>query len=333
MSLKREGKVRLKVSMKKISLMTSGGDAPGMNAAIRSVVRNAIYRKMEVIGFRKGFDGIIDADFCQLYTQSVGGIIDRGGTFLETARSERFLTARGQEKAVQVLKENNIDGLVIIGGDGSFRGASRLEELGMRTVGIPGTIDNDISGTDYSIGFDTCLNTIIEALSKIRDTASSLERIFCVEVMGRLSGEIALHAGLAGGADFILIPEIEYNFEDMCNTIVKGFERGKNHIIILVAEGAAKAYDVAAGISFVTKKDVKVTVLGHIQRGGSPSAMDRILASRFGGAAVEALASGVHGRFVGIQKTEIVLNDYSMASKSKHQINKKMYELAKILSI
>lgn len=319
--------------MKRIGLMTSGGDAPGMNAAIRSVVRNTIYRNMEAIGFRRGFDGIIDADFCQLYSNSVGGIIDRGGTFLETSRSDRFLTAKGQEKAVHVLKENMIDGLVIIGGDGSFRGASRLEELGIKTVGIPGTIDNDITGTDYSIGFDTCLNTIIEMLSKIRDTASSLARIFCVEVMGRLSGEIALQAGLAGGADFILIPEIEYNFEDMCKMIVKGFDRGKNHILILVAEGAAKAYDVAAGISFVIKKDVKVTVLGHIQRGGSPSAMDRILASRFGGAAVEALNNGIHGKFVGIQNTEIVLNDYSVALKRKHEINKKMYELTKILSI
>ncbi|GFP22212.1 6-phosphofructokinase 1, partial [Candidatus Hakubella thermalkaliphila] len=276
--------------------MTSGGDASGMNAAVRAIVRTGIYHGIEIIGFRKGYEGIIDNEHLVLNARSVSGIIDRGGTILETARSERFMTEEGQKKAFSVLRKHKIDGLIVIGGDGSFRGARVIDRMGISTVGVPATIDNDIAGTDYSIGFDTAINTVIDALSKIRDTATSHERVFCVEVMGRLSGEIALYAGLAGGADYILIPEIEYEMEhvlgEICEQISRDFEVGKKHFILVIAEGAGTAQGMASAITNRTHREVRISILGHLQRGGSPTALDRILASRFGAEAVEALMRG-----------------------------------------
>ncbi|MCX6383677.1 MAG: 6-phosphofructokinase, partial [Actinobacteria bacterium] len=277
--------------IKRIGVLTSGGDASGMNAAVRSIVRYAIYKKLEVIGFYEGFKGLI-ANNCKLLSNnSVGGIIDRGGTFLFTARSEEFKTKEGLAIAKKNLESNNIDVLIIIGGDGSFRGARDLNCLGINAVGIPATIDNDIFGTDYSLGFDTSLNVIISLISKIRDTASSHERIFVIEVMGRNSGELAIKSSLAGGADYVLIPEVRVDLVKIANAI-KHNREGKRHTLVIVAEGAAKATDVAASIKLLVEQEVRISVLGHIQRGGSPSAMDRILASQFAQKAVDFLISG-----------------------------------------
>lgn len=323
--------------MRRIAVMTSGGDASGMNAAIRAIVRTGIYHGIEVIGFRKGYEGIIDNNCLVLNARSVSGIIDRGGTFLETGRSERFMTEEGQKKAFSVLRGHRIDGLIVIGGDGSFRGARVIDRMGIPTIGVPATIDNDVAGTDYSIGFDTAINTVIDALSKIRDTATSHERVFCVEVMGRLSGEIALHAGLAGGADYILIPEIEYEMEhvlgEICEQISRDFEVGKKHFIVVIAEGAGTAQGMASAITKRTHREVRISILGHLQRGGSPTALDRILASRFGAEAVEALMRGERDSLVGIQGKEIVLTSFEYTFTHEHEINKKLIELARILSI
>ena len=317
---------------RRIALMTSGGDASGMNAVIRTVTRYAIYKNLEVYGFYEGFKGLIDNDFKVLSLNSVSGIIDRGGTFLYSARSERFKCREGQKEAIENLKKNNIEGLVAIGGDGTFKGAHELHKQGVQVVGIPATIDNDVVGTDYSIGFDTALNVIIDLISKIRDTASSHDRIFVIEVMGRDSGLIAVNAGIACGADYVLIPEIEVDLVKVANQI-KDHREGKRHTLVIVAEGAAKASEVASSIKLLVGHEVRVSVLGHIQRGGSPSAMDRLLAAEFGRKSVDLLLEGESDCMVGIKSMEIQVSKFEDIFENKKEIDKELYKLAHILAL
>lgn len=319
--------------MKRIGVLTSGGDSPGMNAAVRAVVRKAIFHEMEVYGIYHGYQGLINGDIRKLELGSVGDIIHRGGTMLHTARCPEFKTEEGQLKAIEQLKKHDIEGIVIIGGDGSYLGAKALTERGFPCVGVPGTIDNDIPGTDFTIGFDTALNTVIDAIDKIRDTATSHERTYVVEVMGRNAGDIALWAGLAGGAETILCPEYEFDMEEMIGKLNRGHERGKKHSIIVVAEGVGNAIDIAKQIEAKAGFETRVTVLGHVQRGGSPSAADRVLASRLGGHAVELLLEGLGGRAVGIEQNKLVDYDIIEALSKKHTIDKKMYDLSAELSI
>lgn len=317
---------------RRIALLTSGGDASGMNAVIRVVTRYAIYNNLEVHGFYEGFKGLINNDFKVLDLNSVGGIIDRGGTFLYSARSEEFKSREGQKSAIDNLKKNKIEGLIVVGGDGSFRGAHELHKQGIQVVGIPATIDNDISGTDYSIGFDTALNVIIDLISKIRDTASSHERIFVIEVMGRDSGIIAVNTGIACGADYILIPEIKVDLAKIANQI-KNHREGKRHTLIIVAEGASSAGDVASSIKLLVGHEVRISVLGHIQRGGSPSAMDRILAAEFGKKAVDLLLEGKSDYMVGIRSMKIEISKFEDVLEIKKSIDEDLYRLAHILAL
>lgn len=320
--------------MKRIGVLTSGGDAPGMNAAIRSVVRKAIYHDLEVYGIYYGYSGLMAGNIEKLDLGSVGDIIHRGGTMLYSARSEEFKTAEGQQKAIEQMNKFGIEGLVVIGGDGSFRGAKKLTEQGFPCIGVPGTIDNDIPGTDFTIGFDTALNTVINAIDKIRDTATSHERTYLIEVMGRDAGDIALWAGLADGAESILIPEVDYNMQDVIGRLERGHDRGKKHSIIIVAEGVGSAMEFSSKIEEATNLETRVTVLGHIQRGGSPTAFDRVLASRLGAKAVELLIEGTAGKMVGIQKNELVHHDIIDALENmKHKVDLDMYKLSTELSI
>ncbi|KGX93377.1 6-phosphofructokinase [Pontibacillus halophilus JSM 076056 = DSM 19796] len=319
--------------MKKIGVLTSGGDAPGMNAAIRSVVRKAIYHDVEVYGIYYGYQGLIDGHIEKMELGSVGDIIQRGGTKLYTARCEEFKTPEGRQKGIDQLNEYGIEGLVVIGGDGSFMGAKKLTEAGYPCIGVPGTIDNDIPLTDFTIGFDTAINTVIEAIDKIRDTATSHERTYVVEVMGRDAGDIALWTGLADGAESILIPEVEEDFEDVIDRLKRGHERGKKHSIIIVAEGMGSGFDYGKRIQEATDLDTRVTVLGHTQRGGSPTAFDRVLASRLGARAVDLLLEGKAGRMVGIQNNQLVDHDIIEALNNKHHPSLDMYKLSKELSI
>lgn len=319
--------------MKRIGVLTSGGDSPGMNAAIRAVVRKAIFHDIEVYGIYHGYAGLISGHIEKLELGSVGDIIHRGGTKLYTARCPKFKDPEVRLKGIEQLKKHGIEGLVVIGGDGSYQGAKKLTEQGFPCVGVPGTIDNDIPGTDFTIGFDTALNTVIDAIDKIRDTATSHERTYVIEVMGRHAGDIALWAGLADGAETILIPEEEYDMDDVIARLKRGSERGKKHSIIIVAEGVGSAIDIGKHIEEATNFDTRVTVLGHVQRGGSPSAQDRVLASRLGARAVELLIAGKGGRCVGIQDNKLVDHDIIEALAQKHTIDKDMYQLSKELSI
>ncbi|PYZ97226.1 6-phosphofructokinase [Alteribacter lacisalsi] len=319
--------------MKRIGVLTSGGDSPGMNAAIRAVVRKAIYHDIEVYGIYQGYSGLINGQIEKLELGSVGDIIHRGGTMLHTARCEEFKTLEGQKKGIEQLNKFGIEGLVVIGGDGSFQGARKLTEHGFPTIGVPGTIDNDISGTDYTIGFDTALNTVIDAIDKIRDTATSHERTYVVEVMGRDAGDLALWSGLADGAETILVPEVEYNMDDVVSRLKRGADRGKKHSIIIVAEGIGSGVDIGNEIEEKTGFETRVTVLGHIQRGGSPTAADRVLASRLGAKAVELLIDGQEGKMVGIEKNILVAHDIADALSREHQIDAEMYKLSQELSI
>jgi 6-phosphofructokinase 1 len=319
--------------MKRIGVLTSGGDAPGMNAAIRAIVRKAVYQGMDVYGIKKGYSGLINSDFIKLDISSVGDIIHRGGTILRTARSKEFLTEEGQEKAIRNLEAFGIEGVAVIGGDGSFKGAVALSDKGVPTVGIPCTIDNDITFTDYSIGFDTAINTVVEAVNKIRDTATSHERTFIIEVMGRETGHIALYSGLAGGAETILLPEIPFDIEAICTKIKAGYKRGKLHSIIVMAEGAADSAELADKIKTNTGFETRVIILGHLQRGGTPTAFDRILASRLGGKAVEIIQKNVSGKMVGIVNGQLVISDIEKILTTTKPLNMELYELAGILSI
>ncbi|WP_174729561.1 6-phosphofructokinase [Mesobacillus harenae] len=319
--------------MKRIGVLTSGGDAPGMNAAVRAVVRKAIFQNIEVYGVYGGYAGLMGGNIKKLELGSVGDIIHRGGTVLYSARSEEFKTKEGQQKGIEQLKKFGIDGLVVIGGDGSYRGAKALTEQGYPCVGVPGTIDNDIPGTEFTIGFDTALNTVIDAIDKIRDTATSHERTFVIEVMGRNAGDIALWAGLAGGAETILIPEEKHSMEEIAERLKKGQERGKKHSIIVVAEGVMSGVDFGREIEKLTDFDTRVSVLGHMQRGGSPTAFDRVLASRLGARAVELLIEGNGGRAVGMEKNQMVDYDIIEALAKEHHLDLNLYKLSKELSI
>ncbi|MBM3421040.1 MAG: 6-phosphofructokinase [Bacteroidetes bacterium] len=323
--------------IKRIGVLTSGGDAPGMNAAIRAVTRTAIYYDLEVIGIRHGYQGLINANFKPLKAFSVSDIIQRGGTILKTARSEEFRTPEGRQKAYLNLKEAGIDGVVCIGGDGTFTGAGIFsEEYDTPFVGVPGTIDNDIYGTDYTIGYDTALNTVIEAVDKIRDTASAHNRMFFVEVMGAEAGFIALNSGIATGAEAIIIPEIKGEARNLKALIESGNKRKKSSNIIIVAEGDEEGGAIAIANKLkddFTDYDVRVSVLGHLQRGGSPSAVDRVNASRLGHAAVEALLDDQKSVMVGLQNDTIVLVPFRKAIKLNKTISPSLLELANILSI
>lgn len=319
--------------MKKIGVLTSGGDAPGMNAAIRAVVRMGAYFSVEVVGIRRGYLGMIEKDIVPLGVGSVADIIHRGGTILHTARSDEFLTKEGRLKALHNIKELGIEGLVVIGGNGSIAGAKELARLGFPTIGVPATIDNDIGCTDFTIGFDTAVNTVIDAINRIRDTATSHERIFVLEVMGRDSGQIALMAGLAGGAESLVIPEEPITVQEVVDKIQRGFRRGKKHNIVLVAEGAGSALSVSKEIEALLGLETRVTILGHIQRGGTPTAFDRALASRLGGRAVELLLDGASGRMVGVVGCQIRDYDFDLVLSQKTSIDLEIYRLANILSM
>ncbi|MFB5663584.1 6-phosphofructokinase [Alteribacillus sp. HJP-4] len=319
--------------MKRIGVLTSGGDSPGMNAAIRAVVRKAIFHGLEVYGVKYGYAGLISGDIEKLEIGDVGDIIHRGGTKLYTARCEEFKTPEGRQEAVNQLNALGIEGLVVIGGDGSFRGAEKLTDLGFPTIGVPGTIDNDIPGTDYTIGFDTALNTVINAIDKIRDTATSHERTYVIEVMGRNAGDLALWAGLADGAETIVIPEEQYDMESIFKRLKRGHDRGKKHSIIIVAEGVGSGPEFGEKIKEATNLETRVTVLGHIQRGGSPTGFDRVLASRLGAKAVELLIDGEQGRMVGIRNNKVIHKAITEALSEKHEIDRDMYVLSQELSI
>ncbi|AMB99698.1 ATP-dependent 6-phosphofructokinase [Aerococcus urinaehominis] len=295
--------------VKRIGVLTSGGDAPGMNAAIRAIVRKTIYDGNEIYGIRYGYRGLAEGDIYQMTIDNVSDLLARGGTMLYTARYPEFKTKEGLEKAIEQLKKFGIDSLIVIGGDGSYRGARSLSQAGFPTIGIPGTIDNDIPGTDYTIGFDTACNTALDAIDKLRDTATSHIRTFVIEVMGRNAGDIALVAGIGSGAEQIIIPEADLDMDLIVSEIDAGRERGKKHTIIVLAEGVMSGHEFAEKLSAYGNYHARVTVLGHVQRGGSPSARDRMLASSFGYAAVELLSQGKSGVCVGIRGEEIVYGD------------------------
>lgn len=322
---------------RKIGVLTSGGDAPGMNAAIRAVTRTALYNGISVVGIRNGYQGMIMGHFMELESYMVGDIIQRGGTMLKSARSEEFRTKEGRKKAHENLKQENIDGVVVIGGDGSFKGAREFtEECNIPFVGIPGTIDNDLYGTDYTIGYDTALNTIVESVDKIRDTASSHDRLFFIEVMGRDAGFLALRGGIATGAEAILIPEINYDTTNLREHLAKSYKRKKLTNVVLVAEGdeTGGAFEVAEQVKEDFKGfDIRVTVLGHIQRGGPPSAFDRVSASQMGAAAVDALLDDQKSVMVGMMNRQIVHVPFNKTIKHQKDVNRNLLDLQEILSI
>jgi 6-phosphofructokinase 1 len=319
--------------MKRIGVLTSGGDAPGMNASIRSVVRTALAKNLEVAGIFRGYAGLIDGDIKLFDHRSVSNIINRGGTILKTSRCKEFMTKEGQSRAVESIKRNKIDGLVIIGGDGSYQGARVLsKDWKVSCIGVPGTIDNDLNGTDYTIGSDTALNTALEAIDRIRDTSTSLERIFVVEVMGRLSGYIALNVALAGGAEQVVIPERLFDIQQMCQEISEGYIRGKASWIVVVAEGVIKANDMAQKIHQNTNLETRVVVLGHIQRGGCPTAKDRVLATCLGSAAVDLLLQGESNKAVGMVGDDVKVVTIDEALTKKKLKTEQICNLIKILT-
>ena len=323
-------------AVKRIGVLTSGGDAPGMNAAIRSVVRSALSRGIEVVGIRRGWQGLINGDFVQMDSSSVSRIINRGGTILYTARSDEFRTEEGQQKAANTCKLLGLDGIVAIGGDGTFRGAQDLSKWGISVVGIPGTIDNDIVCTDYTIGYDTALNTIMWCVDRIRDTATSHERLFFIEVMGRNAGFLALNGAIASGAEAAIIPEISTEVDQLAELIQNGFRKSKNSSIVLVAESPVTGG--AMGLAERVRKefpefDVRVSILGHLQRGGRPSARDRILASRTGSGAIEAIMQGQRNVMIGVRNNEVVYVPLSEAIRSDKPFDRKLIKVLDELSI
>jgi 6-phosphofructokinase 1 len=321
--------------MKRIGVLTSGGDAPGMNACIRAVVRCGISHKLEIIGIRRGYCGVLEEDFVRLGSRSVSNIVQRGGTILETARCEGMKTDEGIRRANEVLRREGIEGLITIGGDGTFRGAVALGEAGnVKVIGVPGTIDNDVSGTDYTIGFDTATNTALDAIDKIRDTAGSLHRLFFVEVMGKSRGFIALEVGIAGGAEDILIPEVDTEVEQLSLSIRRSVKKGKKSSIVIVAEGddAGGAFSIAQQVWERLKLEYRVCVLGHVQRGGSPTARDRVLASKLGAAAVNALAKDMTGYMVGELKGEVAYTPLIDTWQKKKKLDRYLLRMVKVLA-
>lgn len=320
--------------MKSIAVLTSGGDAPGMNPAVRAVVRTACQRGIKVYGVDRGYTGLINGDIHEMNLRSVSDIITRGGTILYSARCPEFKTEEGLQKAVSTCKKFGIDGMVIIGGDGSFRGARDLSLRGIPFIGLPGTIDNDISCTDYTIGYDTCLNTIVQMVDRIRDTSESHDRCTVVEVMGRGAGYLALEAGIAVGATSIIVPEVEYDIERDVIARIREFQKtGKKHFIVIVAEGVGGTAEIAKKIEAETGVESRATILGHVQRGGSPTARDRIMASQMGSRAVDLLTQGIGNRVIGIRDNKIVDFDIFEALKMTKTIDMKDYELAHEISI
>ncbi len=323
--------------MNKIGLFTSGGDSPGMNACIRAVVRTAVFHGVEVVGIQRGYNGLVEADFVPLESHSVANIIQRGGTILKSARSTSFLTSEGRKKAFENMKKANIEGIIAIGGDGTFTGASVFNlEYSIPFIGVPGTIDNDLFGTDNTIGYDTALNTVIEAVDKIRDTASSHNRLFFIEVMGKDAGFIALRSGIATGAEAVLVPETKTYIDQLIAKLEQGRRKSKSSGIVIVAEGDDEggAYEIAAKVKQKFDfYDTRVVVLGHIQRGGSPSARDRVLASQLGNAAVEKLLKGESNKMVGMVNNKITLTDFDKAIKHTKELNPSLVGLVEVLSI
>lgn len=320
--------------IKKIGVLTSGGDAPGMNAAIRAVVRCGIYNGIEVYGVKKGYNGLIHGDIELMEARSVGEILQKGGTILQTARCLEFKEEAGVKKAVETAKEFGLDGLIVVGGDGSFRGARDLSRLGLPTIAMPGTIDNDINCTEYTIGYNTCLHTVIDAVDKLRDTSSSHERCSVIEVMGRNAGYIAVEAAIACGAEVVLVPEFEYDFQnDVINVIKKGIERGKKHCIVIVAEGIGGAEDIAKKIETETGMEARATILGHVQRGGSPTVQDRVIASRMGAKCVELLLDGLQNRIVCMQDGKITDVDIEEGLAMKKNLSPELMGLIRKLSV
>tara|TARA_B110000259_G_scaffold44172_1_gene51126 strand:- start:4777 stop:5757 length:981 start_codon:yes stop_codon:yes gene_type:complete len=325
------------MNIKKIAVLTSGGDSPGMNTALRAVVRTCAYNKIECMGISRGFQGLINNEIKVLNTRSVRGIINRGGTMLYSARSKDFLTKEGRIKAYENIKKHNIDALIIIGGDGSFTGGMIFQnEFNFPVIGIPGTIDNDLFGTSHTLGYDTALNTVMEAIDKIRDTAISHDRLFFVEVMGRDAGHIALNSGIAIGAQEILIPEENIGMEELIISLKKSKEAGKTSSIVVVAEGDKTGKNVFELAKRVEDKfpdyEIKVSVLGHMQRGGSPTCFDRVLATRMGVKAVESLLAGEYSKMVGVQHGEITLTPLDLAIKGKSKINSELLRVSEIMN-
>ncbi|MBQ1511157.1 MAG: 6-phosphofructokinase [Selenomonadaceae bacterium] len=318
---------------KAIAVMTSGGDAPGMNAAARAVVRTALHEGVDVYGIHNGYKGMIGDDIEQLNSRSVSDLIQRGGTFLGTARSKEFKTPEGRKKGFENLQKRGIEGLVIIGGDGSLTGGSLMsKEFGIPIVGLPGTIDNDVWGTDYTIGADTAANTIVEAINKLRDTASAHRRIMIVEVMGHKSGWLAMTTGIAGGAEYVLVPEVKFDLDDMCHELKDAYERGKRYSIIVVAEGACDAIGLGTVVEEKTGIDTRVSVLGHIQRGGSPTVEDRMKASMLGEKAALAIISGVTNVVFGFDAGKVVSINLFEAVNNKKTLDPELVRLARMLA-
>lgn len=319
--------------MKRIGVLTSGGDAPGMNAALRAVVRTGLSLDMEVYGIREGYSGLLDGAISQMEWKSVGDILQRGGTILKTARSKRFMEAKWQDHAVTILNAFGIEGLVVIGGNGSFAGGLELAKRGIKVMGVPGTIDNDLGYTDYTIGFDTAVNTILKLISNIRDTSTSHGRATVIEVMGRHCGDIAVHAGMAGGADYILIPEIPVDLNKVCMEVLKQQQAGKGHILIVKAEGVETSADeLARTLEDITGKETRAVVPGYIQRGGSPTNRDRILGSLMGAKAARLLYDDADSRAVGIVGNEIIAIDLEEALNMTPEYDQRLYEMAMRLS-
>ena len=324
-------------AIKKIAVLTSGGDSPGMNAAIRSVVRACAYHNVECVGVYRGYEGLMEGDFKQMDARSVKGIINKGGTILKSARSKEFRTKEGREKAHKCLIDAGVGGLVVVGGDGSFTGALIFnQEFGFPVMGIPGTIDNDIFGTSHTLGFDTALNTVVEAIDKIRDTASSHNRLFFIEVMGRDVGHIALNAGIAGGAEEILIPEEDLGLDRLVESLRRSRKSGKSSSIVIVAEGDKIGKNIFELKDYVDENmkgyDVRVSVLGHMQRGGAPSCFDRVLASRMGVKAVESMLNGQTNYMVGLLNGKMELTPWDNAIKGKTKINLELLRVSDIMS-
>ena len=319
--------------LKSIAVMTSGGDSPGMNAAVRAVTRTALHQGVKVWGIRGGYHGMLDEDIFEMNSKDVSDIIQRGGTFLGTARSMEFKTPEGRKKGFDNLVKRGIEGLVIIGGDGSLTGGSLLsKETGMPIVGLPGTIDNDVWGMDYTIGCDTAANTIIDAINKLRDTASAHRRVIVLEVMGRRSGWLAMVAGISGGAEYVLVPEEPFDMDEICDEMKRSYDAGKRYIMVVVAEGAGKAQDIGKIIREKTDLDTRVSVLGHIQRGGSPTVIDRVKASQLGEKAALAIISGLSDIVFGFQKGNVVSINLHDAVTNKKTLDPEYMRLAKILA-